>query len=163
MATFFKSSPILYGKSAERFDREADKNKSLETPTLSDEENEILMQIFERSKNFKFWRLWVISLCLYSVLSFLSAKKFWKVVQISLKTHIALRSDNFITIFSLFLHYGRNKTHKTLCQMWRCFDSEIIKYLHRDMGAGFSVGEGVMMICQIEAAMCRDGMKLMIF
>lgn len=54
MATFFKSSPILYGKSAERFDREADKNKSLETPTLSDEENEILMQIFERSKNFKF-------------------------------------------------------------------------------------------------------------
>lgn len=54
MATFFKSSPILYGKSTERFDREADKNKSLETPTLSEEENEIFMQIFERSKNFKF-------------------------------------------------------------------------------------------------------------
>lgn len=54
MATFFKSSPILYGKSAERFDREADKNKSLETPTLSEEENKIFMQIFERSKNFKF-------------------------------------------------------------------------------------------------------------
>ena len=41
MATFIKSSPILYGKSAERFNREADKNKSLETPTLSEEENEI--------------------------------------------------------------------------------------------------------------------------
>ena len=44
MATFFKSSPILYGKSAERFDREADKNKSLQTPTLSEEEK----QIFEK-------------------------------------------------------------------------------------------------------------------
>ena len=54
MATFIKSSPILYGKSAERFNREADKNKSLETPTLSEEENEILMQILEKSKNFKF-------------------------------------------------------------------------------------------------------------
>jgi hypothetical protein len=54
MATFFKSSPVLYGKSAERFDREADKNKSLQTPTLSEEENEIFMQIFERSRNFKF-------------------------------------------------------------------------------------------------------------
>ena len=31
------------------------------------------------------------------------------------------------------------------------------------MGAGFSVGEGVMMICQVEAAMSSDGMKLMVF
>lgn len=31
------------------------------------------------------------------------------------------------------------------------------------MGAGFSIGEGVMMICQVEAAMCSDGMKLMVF
>lgn len=54
MATFFKSSPILYGKSAERFDREADKNKSLQTPTLSEEENEELMRFLEKSKNFKF-------------------------------------------------------------------------------------------------------------
>lgn len=38
-----------------------------------------------------------------------------------------------------------------------------LKYFHRYMGAGFSVGEGVMMICQVEAAMCSDGMKLMIF
>ncbi len=54
MATFFKSSPILYGKSAERFDREVDKNKSLQTPTLSEEENEELMRFLEKSKNFKF-------------------------------------------------------------------------------------------------------------
>lgn len=54
MATFFKSSPILYGKSAERFDREADKNKSLETPTLSEEENEEFLKFLERSQNFKF-------------------------------------------------------------------------------------------------------------
>mgnify|MGYP003289806619 CR=1 FL=1 len=54
MATFIKSSPVLYGQSAINFDREADKNKSLETPTLSEEENEILMQVLEKSKNFKF-------------------------------------------------------------------------------------------------------------
>lgn len=32
----------------------ADKNKSLETHTLSEEENKILMQVLEKSKNFKF-------------------------------------------------------------------------------------------------------------
>ena len=31
------------------------------------------------------------------------------------------------------------------------------------MGTGFCIGEGVMMICQVEAAMCSDGMKLMVF
>lgn len=30
------------------------------------------------------------------------------------------------------------------------------------MGAGFGVGEGVVMIGQIEAAMCRDGVQLMV-
>lgn len=37
-----------------------------------------------------------------------------------------------------------------------------VENLHRDVGAGFGVGEGVVMIGQIEAAMCRDGVQLMV-
>ena len=38
-----------------------------------------------------------------------------------------------------------------------------IKNFHCDMSASLSVGESMMMIGQIEATVCSDGMKLMIF
>ena len=38
-----------------------------------------------------------------------------------------------------------------------------LKNLHRDVSAGYCVGEGVMMVFQVEATVSRHCMKLMIF
>ena len=54
MAVFIKSSPVLTGQSAVNFDREADRNKSLKTPKLSDADIERLERIIEKSRKFKF-------------------------------------------------------------------------------------------------------------
>ena len=54
MAISIKSIPILTGQTAADFVAEADKNKNLETPALTDKAIERLKSVFDKSKAFVF-------------------------------------------------------------------------------------------------------------
>lgn len=54
MAISIKSIPVLTGQTAADFVAEADKNKNLKTPALTDKAIERLKSVFEKSKAFVF-------------------------------------------------------------------------------------------------------------
>ena len=54
MAISIKSIPVLTGKTAVKFNEEANNNKNQATPTLSEKAAERLKKVLEKSKSFSF-------------------------------------------------------------------------------------------------------------